>query len=422
MPLRGELSLPGDRSLSHRVVLVSILAKGEMSINGLPKCPALQNSIDFFKSLGGETTGGAPQLNIKGLCGDLPARKNPDETMLLDCGHSSTTMRLGSGILAGLPGDYILDGDLRLRQQPMERLAEPLRQMGALVKPTNGRSPMSIRGGNLHGIEYVNTAARDQIKGAVILAGISAKVPVTIIEQNPTREHTENIVQAMGGGISHVGTLIQVTPRQLSLPETMDIPGDTSFAAFFLIGAAIIPDSLVTAKNVLLSTTRLGFLKILDRMGAEVSISLSQEKPFPTGSATVEYAGPLMSTEITPNEIALIIEEIPMLILAATTAQGVTIFRRVKELKLQDSDRLAAIQHQLSALGAKIWMEDDDLYVKGPTKTLLPDHLDSGGDHYMAITMHLAAIATGTKIPVAGDDCIPFFYPSFKDELANLCS
>ena len=420
MALCGEITPPGDKSVSHRVVLMSILADGEMSVTGLSGCDDVKASLSVFRALGGGARGGGSKWTFVGL-GGRP-RVNPAEVTELDCGSSGTTMRLLSGILAGIPGRYLLDGDQQLRRRPMERLADPLRQMGARIETTGGRAPLTIKGGPLHGIDYVTNDGSAQLKGAVLLAGLSAETPSKIIEPVPTRDHTERLINVFGGRVAISGSQMEVFPGRLTMPEDLSIPGDPSAAAFFLVGAAMMAGSKVTAKHILLSNTRIGFLKVLDRMGASISISLEQEKPEPNGHVTVEYNGELTATEIAPEEVPSVIDEIPMLALAAASANGVTVFRQVRELRLKETDRLTAIKHQLGAIGVDVRVENDDLFVKGPTKAIMPEALDSGHDPRLAMTLHMALAAAGRGIPVLGDDSICISYPEFMNDLNLLRS
>lgn len=420
MPLIGAFTPPGDKSGSHRVVLMSILGEGEISIEGLSDCEDVKSSLSVFRAVGGEARGSGSKWTLKGLGGRL--KINPQEVVELDCGNSGTTMRLAAGLLAGLPGHFLLDGDRQLRRRPMERLADPLRQMGARVETEEGLAPLRIQGGGLHGIEYVNNEGSAQLKGAVILAALSADTPSRVIEPVPTRDHTERLVNVFGGKICVDGPRIDISPSRLTLPATFSTPADPSSAAFFLIGAAVIPGSQVTANNILLSSGRIGFLKVLDRMGASIAINLERELPEPNGSVKVEYNGELSATEVTREEIPSLIDEIPMLALAAAAARGVTVFHQVRELRLKETDRLMAIKHQLGAMGARVWVENDDLFVEGPTKVILPESLDSGHDHRLAMTLHLALTASQSSIPVLGDDSISISYPAFKKDLARLSS
>lgn len=419
MSLHGEFIPPGDKSISHRLVLISLLAEGEMIITGLADGDDVKTSLRLFQSLGGEVRGGGDRMTLKGLGGKLGIDiLKPVE---LDCGNSGTTTRLLAGAVAALPGLYIFDGDRQLRRRPMERLVEPLRHMGVCIETTGGNLPVTLIGGkSLHGIEFINQEGSAQLKGAVTLATLNATSFSRIIEPVPTRDHTERIVNICGGQVLIHGSTLEVYPSQLTLPAEIYVPGDPSSAAFFLIGAALVTDSLVTAKNMLLSSTRIGFLRVLDRMGASVSISLEQEKPEPCGNVTVAYNGQLIATEVTSEEVPSLIDEIPILALAAAFAKGTTIFRNMRELRFKEIDRLTGICYQLGALGVEVKVESDDLFVTGPTKLISPEILDSGHDHRLAMTLLMARFITGSKTPVMGEESISISYPSFKEDLIRL--
>ncbi|MDR1607275.1 MAG: 3-phosphoshikimate 1-carboxyvinyltransferase, partial [Deltaproteobacteria bacterium] len=374
MPLVGSFAPPGDKSVSHRLILMALLAEGETLIKGLSDCADVNSSLGAFRALGGEARPESEGLRIKGLAGQWPNFQDLE----IDCGNSGTTMRLISGILAGSKGRYILDGDDQLRRRPMERIAKPLRLMGARIDCPSGRPPITIEGASLNGLDFAPDKASAQVKGAVLLAGLLANSPTSVTEISPTREHTERLINYFHGHVATDGLKVTVSPGILKLPATFETPGDPSSAAFFLIAAAIIPGSRVVAKNILISSARIGFLKVLSRMGARVSISLTSDTPEPTGDVVVEYSGPLQATEVLPNEIPSLIDEVPMLALAATQAQGETIFREVNELRVKETDRLMSVRHQLGALGARLNVTGDDLFVKGPTSYIVPKTLDSG--------------------------------------------
>ncbi len=419
MALRGKFTPPGDKSVSHRAILLPILAEGQMTINGLSDCEDVKSSLKVFRALGGQSSGSLASLTIKGLEGRPKIEMT--EVLELDCGNSGTTMRLAGGILSGLEGRYMLDGDQQLRRRPMERLADPLRQMGARIETSSGRAPVSIQGNlELHGIDYVNKEGSAQLKGAVMLATLSATSPTSIYEPIPTRDHTESLISAFGGKVTVSDQKIEVFPGRLTLPPDLAIPGDPSSAAFFLVGAAMIPGSRVVARHILLSSSRIGFLKVLNRMGANISIAMEQEKPEPNGHVTVEYNGPLKATEVSKEEIPSLIDEVPILALAAACAQGVTVFRSVQELRVKETDRLTAIKHQLGAMGVRVRVENDDLFVEGPTKVIMPDSLDSGHDHRLAMALYLALEVSGASIPIVGDESISISYPSFREDLRRL--
>lgn len=418
MPLKGAFTPPGDKSVSHRVVLMAIVGTGEVSVAGLSDCEDVKSSIAVFKALGGEARGHGANWRFKGLGGNVV---RGDEPLELDCGNSGTTMRLLSGILAGLPGRFVLDGDSQLRRRPMERVAAPLRAMGGDISTNGGKPPVRITGGPLHGMKYTNSEGSAQLKSAVIFAALSAEGATEIFEPAPTRDHTERMLAAFGANVVIRNcNNIEIQPGYLTLPESFATPADPSAAAFFLTGAALIPGSCVTANGVLLSSGRIGYLKALDRMGADISINMEQEKPEPSGTVTVEYKRRLVATEVAAEEIPSMIDEIPILALAAAKAEGVTVFRQVRELRVKETDRLTAIKHQLGALGVRVWVENDDLFVEGTDSFIMPETLDSGHDHRMAMTLHIALFLAGKQIPVLGEESIAISYPAFKDDLTRL--
>jgi 3-phosphoshikimate 1-carboxyvinyltransferase len=397
---------------------MSLLAQGEMLIQGLSVCEDVKSSLAIFRTLGGKTQEELDGLRVYGLNREISPHVPED----LDCGNSGTTMRLLTGILAGVPGTFVLDGDSQLRRRPMERVAEPLRLMGAKVETHSGRPPLKILGSQLNPIQITLTEASAQLKGAILLAGLSAQAgPTVVTECAATRSHTERLITHFGGNVMIEGLSLTVFPSQLTLPSTFLTPTDPSSAAFFLTTAAMIPGSQVTAKKLLLSPERVGFLKILERMGASIALTLTSDTPEPVGEVTVTYAGELHGTEVAAREVPSLIDEIPILALAATQAKGTTIFRSVDELRIKETDRLMSIRHQLGALGARVRVEGDDLFIEGPTSFIIPENLDSGRDHRLAMTLALALVAAKAKIPILGEESIPISYPSFYSDLESLC-
>jgi len=417
MPLRGEFTPPGDKSISHRLILMSIAAEGEMTVTGLADGDDVKTSLRLFRTLGGETRGSETRLTMKGLGGRV--KTDPGRPVELDCGNSGTTARLLAGLATGLSGSYVFDGDAQLRRRPMERLAEPLRSMGGRVETTEGRLPLRVTGGApLHGLEYVNRAGSAQLKSAIILATLKADSPSLIIEPVPTRDHTEKLVNAWGGHAVLTRAGLEVRPGRLTMPPEATVPADPSSAAFFLTAAAFLPGGRVTARSLLLSPSRIGFLRVLERLGALVSLSLEQEEPEPVGRVTVAYQGPLRATEVT--EIPSLVDEVPILALAAAFAEGTTVFRNLGELRHKETDRLAAIHRQLGGLGVRVRVEGDDLFVTGPADLTMPEVLDSGHDHRLAMTLLLARHIAGRRTPVLGEESISISYPGFMADLARL--
>jgi len=291
--------------------------------------------------------------------------------------------------------------------------------MGGLLETTDGRLPLRVTGGGgLRGIKYVNQAGSAQLKSAVILATLKAESPSLIIEPVPTRDHTERLVRAWGGQAVQCPEGLDVRPSRLTLPPEATVPADPSSAAFFLTAAALEPGGRVTASSMLLSPGRIGFLRVLERLGAEVNIRPDQDQPEPVGRVTVAYRGPLKATEVT--EIPSLVDEVPILALAAALAEGTTVFRGLGELRHKETDRLAAIHDQLGALGVRVRVEGDDLFITGPTALALPEALDSKHDHRLAMTLLLARHIAGGRTPVLGEESISISYPGFKADLARL--
>ena len=416
MPLTGSFTPPGDKSISHRLLLMSLLAESEMMVTGLSRCEDVGRSLSAFKALGGKAEPKDGGLLITGLAGNFKAQSRVE----IDCGNSGTTIRLLMGILAGRPGLYRLDGDKQLRARPMKRVSDPLASMGAKIETTNGKPPVEIEGKLLSGADCKVGDASAQVKSAVLLAGLSASMPTTVTVPMETRDHTERLINHWGGRVTVDGLRITVQPGILKLSKSFSTPGDPSGAAFLLVGAAMIPGSRVTASNLLLSHARTGFLRVLDRMGAKVSLTMERDTPEPVGEVTVAYNGPLSATEIAEEEIPTLIDEIPVLALAATSATGKTIFRKVDELRIKETDRLMSIRHQLGALGARVGIEGDDLHIEGPTSYIIPKSLDSGHDHRLAMALLVAKKVIGADVPVSGLESIPISYPDFQADLASL--
>jgi 3-phosphoshikimate 1-carboxyvinyltransferase len=403
--------------LSHRLILFALVARGEMLVSGLSDCDDVMTSLSIFRELGGRAEKERGGTRVYGLDRQIDPKKSFD----LYCGNSGTTMRLISGLLAGIPGEYILDGDVQLRRRPMERVAEPLRQMGARVETLAGKPPVKIYGTELSPIDYNMKDSSAQLKGAVLLAGFSAKSgPTTVTERSLTRTHTERLIDYFGGHMVSEHLRHSVWPGTLNLRESFSTPSDPSCAAFFLTTAAMLPESSVTACNMLMAQGRTGFLRVLDRMGASVRLTMTSDTPEPTGDVTVEYQGPLKATEIPADDVPALIDEIPILALAATQAEGTTVFRKVDELRIKETDRLMSIRHQLGALGARVWIQGDDLYIQGPTSFIIPESLDSGKDHRLAMTLTLALLIARARTPILGVESISVSYPEFDSDLKLL--
>ena len=316
MPLQGTFTVPGDKSISHRVVLFSLLAPNRIEVEGLPSGKDVQASLRAVEALGGRVTQDNGLTRIQGPGPGSGGRIN------LDCGNSGTTMRLLMGLLAGRQGEYVLDGDDSLRRRPMKRIAEPLRQMGADISCTRDNCPVLIKGRPLEGIAYDLPVASAQLKSAVLLAGLQAQGATRIKEPAPSRDHTENLIRDWGGCLKTDQEGIWMEPWELHPPSRIKVPGDVSSAAFLLCAAAVLPGSRVTAQGVLLNPTRTGFLNVLKRMGADLGITGQGETPEPWGDVTVTCRDSLSGCRIAAREIPGLIDEIPVLALAATQTRA----------------------------------------------------------------------------------------------------
>ncbi len=414
MLLRGAFAPPGDKSISHRIVLISRLADGECVVRNLAPGEDVGSSLKAVKLLGTDVQDLGDRVSIRGAGNAFEHRVN------IDCGNSGTTMRLLMGILAGTGGEFVLDGDDSLRRRPMERIAVPLRLMGAQVDTRSGRCPVIVRGKGLKGIQYELPVASAQLKSAVLLAGLQAEGPTVVREPAVSRDHTERLVALCGGDIQVSDREVRVQRSALVLPSSLYVPGDVSSAAFFLCAAAIIPGSKVTAEKVLLNPTRNGFFHVLDRMGADIITQVLGDTPEPWGIVRARYSPDLKGCEIAAEEVPSLVDEVPILALVATQARGTTVFRGVSELRVKESDRLAAVRDQLGAMGAKIAIDGDSLIVEGPAHLKAPALLDSFGDHRIAMTLRLAGLLADAKPVIQGEESTAISYPQFHQTLEAL--
>lgn len=414
MSLKGIFSAPGDKSISHRIALISVLARGETRISNVAPGEDVRSSLQAVKLLGSDVRSDGNTVVVTGAEGTIK------QDAAVDCGNSGTTMRLLMGILAGKRGEYILDGDDSLRRRPMERVATPLRSMGAQVTCEDGRSPVRITGGALSGIQYTLPVASAQLKSAVLFAGIQAEGTTQVIEPVPSRDHTERLLALLGANISTAAGSIFVRRSSLALPESFRVPGDPSSAAFFICAACILPGSDVTAEGVLLNPTRTGFLEVLKRMGALVEVIPQGNEPEPWGTVRARFSPDLTACTINAEEVPSLVDEVPILALVATRAQGTTVFEGVGELRVKESDRLAAVAEQLGLMSGRLRVEGDSLIVDGPTDLKAPARLCSFGDHRIAMMLRLAGLIAGAEPEIEGEASTSISYPGFHETLRGL--
>ncbi len=412
----GTVTVPGDKSISHRALLLAALAEGTSTITGLSDGDDVERTAGAVEALGAtvDRTDG-----IVSVAGGRARLRPPIDT--IDLGNSGTGMRLLTGVVATLPGTTRLTGDASLRSRPMDRVAEPLGRMGATVEGAgpNCLPPLSVAGGTLHGIDYTPPMASAQVKSAVLLAGLDAVGETVLREPVATRAHTEEMLAAAGADLTveraGTGRVIRVRRSTLS-PGRFAVPGDPSQAAFWVVAGLVVPGSRVTVTGVHLGVERTGFLAVLDRMGAGITVV---EDGTDTGSLTAEWA-PLIGTTVDAAEIPSL-DEVPVLAVAAAVAEGPTRFREVGELRVKESDRLEGTAELVRAFGGRASVEGDDLLVVGGAR-LVPGQVDARGDHRMAMAAAVAGAACGAPGPstVTGWEAVATSYPGFGAALEGL--
>ncbi|MFN2272052.1 MAG: 3-phosphoshikimate 1-carboxyvinyltransferase [Anaerolineae bacterium] len=415
-PLGGRIQVPGDKSISHRAVMFGALADGRSRIDGfLPSGDCLA-TLGCLEALGVEIDRHdetALTVHGRGL-GGLQKPTGP-----LNCVRSGTTMRLLAGILAGQSFDCTLTGDSQLLARPMRRVTEPLRVMGAEIEDTDGCAPLTIHGRPLRGADHTLTVASAQVKSALLLAGLYADGPTVVRQSGPARDHTERLLVTMGAGISLDGLNITLTPGDVLEPNSLIVPGDISSAAFPLVVAALIEGSEVMIEGVGVNPTRTGLLGVLGEMGARIDIeNATVHGGEPVADLTVRFSI-LRGVEIGGNAVVRMIDEFPILAVAATQAHGTTVVRDAAELRVKETDRIAVIVEGLRAMGARIEPQPDGFIVEGPTP-LHGAEVDSGGDHRLAMALAVAGMIAEGETVVGQAECIPDSFPGFVGLIEEL--
>ena len=419
--LGGRIKVPGDKSISHRALLLGAIAEGTTRIrNFLPAADCLA-TLACVRGLGIEVERlSETELIVQGR--GLHGLREPRD--VLDCAGSGTTMRLLAGILAGQPFYSVLMGNEQLRRRPMARIVEPLRQMGATVLGRdNGRlPPLTILGGNLHGIEYKLPVASAQVKSAILLAGLYADGPTVIHEPGPARDHTERMLAAMGANIQYpISNITGITLRGDTELSSLDIviPGDISSAAYFIAAACLVPGSEVVVVGVGVNPTRTGFLDALRAMGADIVVENQHEVSGEPVADVVVRAGDLRGIEVRGDQVPRMIDEFPILAVVASQAEGTTMVGDAAELRVKETDRIANIAVELRKLGARIEERPNGFVVEGPTP-LVGTQVNSHGDHRLAMSLAIAGLVAEGKTTVEGAECIADSFPGFEKTLRAL--
>ena len=418
-PLSGALRVPGDKSVSHRALVMAAMAKGSSRITGLLDSDDVGATAAAVVALGAESESLDGVVEVTGWGGSGP--RSPEAP--IDCGNSGTTVRLLAGVVAGWPVTATFTGDDSLRSRPMERVAEPLRKMGASVTTTAGHLPMTVTGGVLRALDYVSPVASAQVKTLVLLAGTRADGRTSVTEPAVSRDHTERMLPGFGVRVDRSADMVRTWVDGPMVPHgcDVDVPGDPSSAAFFAAAAAAVPGSTVRLDGVMLNPTRTAAIEVLRRMGAPVAIdrrgTAAGEE---VGSITVSSAPAPRAVLVREDEVPALIDEIPVLAVAASRASGVSRFEGVGELRVKESDRLEAVGSALRALGATVRWGKDWLEVEGPVR-LHGATLDSLGDHRLAMAFHVAGLSASGPVTIERYDAVSVSYPGFADDLAGLC-
>lgn len=413
--LRGIITVAPDKSISHRAVMMGSISKGKTAIKNFLMGEDCLSTISCFRKMGVSIEIKGSEVFVTG--NGLHGLKEPQE--LLYTGNSGTTTRLLCGLLAPQRFSSVLDGDASIRQRPMSRVIAPLRAMGADITGTDGDfTPITIKGRNLKGIEYELPVASAQLKSALILAGLYGSGKTTIIEPKPSRNHTELMINSFGGNISVEGNKITVTPVEEFYGYEIAVPGDISSAAFFLVAALIVPNSEITIRNVGLNETRTGIIDVLKAMGASIHIEKSESGIEPAGDITVKYS-PLHGTDVGGALIPRLIDELPVIAVAASFAKGKTVIRDAEELKVKESNRINAMEKELKKAGVDVRSTADGLIIEGGSP-VRGGSFETYGDHRIAMSMAVLALAADGKSRIENHQCIGISYPDFFETLNKI--
>ena len=416
-PLKGTVTIPGDKSISHRSVMFGALADGTTKVTNFLRGADCLSTIACFRKLGIEIEETPDEILIHGK--GIHGLTAPDS--MLDVGNSGTTTRLISGILAGQPFTTELNGDESIQSRPMKRIIDPLSQMGADIESIrgNGCAPLRIRQSQLHGIHYQSKVASAQVKSCILLAGLYADGTTSVTEPYLSRNHTEIMLKHFGAQITSECTTAMIVPVSELHGQEIEVPGDISSAAYFIAAGLIVPGSEILIKNVGINPTRDGLLRVCKDMGADITLL---NKNLGNGEPTADLlvcAGPLHGTTVGGAVIPTLIDELPVVAALACFAEGTTVIKDAQELKVKESNRIDVMVQNLTAMGAHVTATDDGMIIEGGH----PLHgavIDSKLDHRIAMTFAITALASDGETKITGADCVKISYPGFYKDLAML--
>ena len=415
--LKGEITIPGDKSISHRAVMLGSLAEGDTYIHNFLNGDDCISTINCFRAMGIDIDTSDPGNIIvhgKGLYG-LNAPEND-----LDVGNSGTTIRILSGILAAQPFNSVITGDDSITRRPMGRIIEPLSEMGALIssKNNNDCAPLLIDGCPLKGMAYVSPVASAQVKSSILFAGMYADGETSVTEPYLSRNHTEEMIRYFGGRVLSKDTTAMIFPEPRLKGQTVEVPGDLSSAAYFIAAALILPGSEILIKNVGVNHTRSGLLEVLKQMGADIELLNLRDEMEPCADILVKTSD-LKGVELERELIPTMIDEVPILAIIACFANGKTTISNAEELRIKESDRIAVIVENLKKMGADIEEKPDGMIIYGG-KPLHGAIIGSRLDHRIAMSFAVAALAAEGRTEIIGSECVNISYPGFYEDLFSL--
>ena len=415
-PLKGEITIPSDKSISHRAVMFSSIAEGECIIKNFSSGADCHSTLNLFKSLGVNIQ----FINDKTLKIKSNGILKPALNSTYSCGNSGTTMRLVSGILAGQNFDSILTGDESLSKRPMKRIIEPLTLMGAEISSVDGHAPLTIKGRKLKGINYHSKLASAQVKSCILLAGLNAEGETTVIEPSLSRNHTELMLEYLGADIKAENNKVTIKPSKLTAKD-IDIAGDISSAPFFITAGSIVKGSDFTIKHTGLNPTRTGIIDVVKRMGGNIEIlnpqTISGEE---AGDIRVRYTENLKACTIEGDDIPRLIDELPVIAVLASQAEGETIVKNAGDLRNKESDRIKCLVKELSKIGVNIEEREDGFVIRGKSELNGGYETESYHDHRLAMSFYIAGLICKNEIAINGFEWTKISFPEFEELFSKL--
>ncbi len=412
----GHVAVPGDKSVSHRAVLLGAIGEGETRILGFGRSGDTQATVDAVRALGVRVDDVAEDELLVHGAGLRGLRAGS-----VDCANAGTLMRLLTGIVAGQDGRFELTGDASLSVRPMERVAAPLRLMGARIETTEGHAPLVVEGSDaLRGIEYELPVASAQVKSAILLAGLNAEGPTTVVEPAPSRDHTELMLEAAGVRVLRRPRSVTIEPAAALRLGEVEVPGDFSSAAPLLVAAALVPGSDLTVHGVGLNPRRAALLDVLGRMGARIAVyNRRRSAGEPVGDVQIQ-PGELVATRVRAQEVPSLVDELPLVALLASHARGESVVEGAAELRVKETDRIEAVTDGLRAAGGRIHAREDGWAVTGVPTRLRGGHVEARGDHRIAMLGAIAGLASREGVEVEGAETVAISFPGFFELLDSV--